>query len=142
MTKWRKYSASKKSKFWRNDGPVDVLIGIDNPLLHTGETRQLKSLIARHSLLGWVLFGTTAGRNEPAHQVFHIKTVMLPAVDMADFWSTESMGVTVKTCSCDSETLVPLNCKKLNLLKHPIKVGNQLEVSYLWKRDPSILPDN
>ena len=48
-----------KSKFWRNDGPVDVLIGIDNPLLHTGETRQRKSLIARHSPLGWVLFGTT-----------------------------------------------------------------------------------
>ena len=85
-----------KSKFWRNDGSVDVLIGIDNPLLHTGETRQRKSLIARHSPLGWVLFGTTPGRNKPAHQVFHIKTVTSPAVDMADFWSTESMGVTVK----------------------------------------------
>ena len=110
-----------KSKFWRNDVPVDVLIGIDNLLLHTGETRERKSLIARHSPLGWVLFGTTPGRNEPAHQVFHIKTVTPPAVDMADFWSTESVGVTVKTFSCNSEKLSPLNCKKLNLLKHPVE---------------------
>ena len=101
-----------KSKFWRNDSPVDVLIGIDNPLLYTGETRQRKSLIARHSPLGCVLFGTTPGRNEPAHHVFHIKTVTPPAVDMADFWSTESMGVTAKTCSCDSEKLNPIELQE------------------------------
>ena len=105
-----------KSKFWRNDGPVDVLIGIDNPLLHTGETSQRKSLIARHSPLGWVLFGTTPGRKEPAHQVFHIKTVTPPAVDMADFWSTESRGVTVKTCSCDSEKLSPIELQEAKLI--------------------------
>ena len=132
-----------KSKFWRNDGPVDVLIGIDNPLLHTGETRQRKSLIARHSPLGWVLFGTTPGRKEPAHQVFHIKTVTPPAVDMADFWSTESMRVTVKTCSCDSEKLSPIELQESKLIKASCrKVGNQWEVSYPCKRDPSTLPDN
>ena len=132
-----------KSKFWRNDGPVDVLIGIDNPLLHTGETRQRKSLIARHSPLGWVLFGTTPGRKEPAHQVFHIKTVTPTAVDMADFWSTESKGLTVKTCSCDSEKLSPIELQEAKLIKASCrKVGNQWEVSYPWKRDPSTLPDN
>ena len=50
-----------KSKFWRKDGPDDILVGIDNPMLHIGETRQQGDLVARHSPLGWVLFGATQG---------------------------------------------------------------------------------
>ena len=41
----------------RGDGPVDMLIGIDHPRLHTGETKQAANLVARHSPLGWVVFG-------------------------------------------------------------------------------------
>jgi len=91
-----------KSKIWRKDGPVDILVGIDNPMLHIGETRQQCDLVARHSPLGWVLFGATQGENVTS-RVFHVKTLAPSTVDMVDFWSTELMGVSVIECSCETE---------------------------------------
>ena len=37
-----------EEEFWRSNGPVDILIGINHPRLHTGETRQTANLVARH----------------------------------------------------------------------------------------------
>jgi O-acetyl-ADP-ribose deacetylase (regulator of RNase III) len=45
-----------KEKIRRWNGPVDVLLGIDHPKLHTGETRESGNLVARQSPLGWVIF--------------------------------------------------------------------------------------
>ena len=132
-----------KSKFWRKDGPVDILVGIDNPMLHIGETRQQGDLVARHSPLGWVLFGATQGENEVTNRVFHIKTLVSPNVDMADFWSTESMEVSVKACSCESEKLSPIEAQEGRIIEESCqKIGNQWQISYPWKSDPSTLPDN
>ena len=131
-----------KSKFWRKDGRVDILVGIDNPMLHIGETRQQGDLVARHSPLGWVLFGATHGENL-SNRVFHIKTLVSPTVDMADFWSTESMGVSVKACSCESEKLSPIEAQEGRIIEESCqKIGNQWQISYPWKSDPSTLPDN
>ena len=43
----------------RGDGPVDLLIGVDHARLHLGDgkTRQRGHLVARRTLLGWVVFG-------------------------------------------------------------------------------------
>ena len=40
--------------FYRGIGNIDLLIGIDHPKMHTGETRQFKHLLARQSPIGWV----------------------------------------------------------------------------------------
>ena len=44
-------------------GPIDLLVGIEHPELHTGETREAINLIARQSPLGWVKFGATHGKH-------------------------------------------------------------------------------
>ena len=48
-----------KEKVRRVKGPVDLLIGIHRPKLHTRETREAGKLIARNSPFGWVVFGAT-----------------------------------------------------------------------------------
>ena len=48
----------------RRNSPVDLLIGIDHPKLHRGETREAANLIARQSPFGWVIFGATPGKHE------------------------------------------------------------------------------
>ena len=45
-----------KAKLHRGSGPVDILVGIDHPVLHTGETKKVQNLVARNSPLGWVIF--------------------------------------------------------------------------------------
>ena len=45
------------------NGPIDLLVGIDHPKLHTGETREAINLIARQSPLGWVIFGATHAKH-------------------------------------------------------------------------------
>ena len=62
-----------KEKIRVENGPVDVLIGIDHPKLHTGETRGSGNLVARQSPLGWVVFGETSESCDVS-QVFHVKS--------------------------------------------------------------------
>ena len=50
-----------KDKIHCGKGPVDILIGIDHPSMHTGETKQVGDLVARSSPLGWVIFGAKPG---------------------------------------------------------------------------------
>ena len=62
---------------------------------------------------------------------------------MADFWLTESMGVSVKACSCESEKLSPIEAQEGRIIEESCKkIGNQWQISYPWKSDPSTLPDN
>ena len=86
----------------RTNGPVDLLVGIDHPKLHTGETREAANLIARQFPLGWVIFGATSGKHEQMNRVFNVK-VPTP-IDMTDFWTTETMGVAAKPCECEADT--------------------------------------
>ena len=46
-----------KAKLHRGVGLVDMLVGIDHPVLHTGETKEVQNLVARNSPLGWITFG-------------------------------------------------------------------------------------
>ena len=125
----------------RGDGPVDMLIGIDHPRLHTGETKQAANLVARHSPLGWVVFG--AKPRGHAH-VLHVLNVKLSApIDMTDFWSTESMGVAIKPCNCEADKLSSFERKEAKTIEKSCqKIGTQWLIPYPWKRDPSTLPNN
>lgn len=46
----------KGERSQRGKGPVDLLIGIDHAQIHIGETKQSGKLVARNTLLGWVVF--------------------------------------------------------------------------------------
>ena len=42
----------------RKAGQIDVLVGINYPQFHLGETKVKRTLVARKSPLGWVIFGS------------------------------------------------------------------------------------
>ncbi|CAB3983141.1 Hypothetical predicted protein [Paramuricea clavata] len=48
-----------KNVLYRRSGKLDMLIGIDHATMHTGEIKQVGNLVARHSPLGWLVFGAT-----------------------------------------------------------------------------------
>ena len=56
-----KWLGLSKAKLHRGSGPVDILVGIDHPVLHTGETKEVQNLVAKSSPLGWVIFGISLG---------------------------------------------------------------------------------
>jgi predicted aspartyl protease len=62
-----------KNQIRRRDGPVDILVGIDNSMLHVGETRQQGHLVARHSPLGWVLLEQHKEKTRQLTESFTLK---------------------------------------------------------------------
>lgn len=99
----------------RGDSPVDKLLGIDHPRLHTGETKQAANLVARHSPLGWVVFGAKPRGHVHVHHVLNVK--LSPPIDMTDCWSTESMGVAIKPCDCEADKLSPVEQKEAKIIE-------------------------
>ena len=72
--------------------------------MHIGQTRQVEHVVGRKSLLGWVTFGSSTGRlNNVTTTVVHVR--FKENVDLSDFWTTESMRVTVKPYTCDANKL-------------------------------------
>ena len=64
-------------------------------------------------------------------------------VDLSDFWMTESMGVTVKPCTCEAVKLSQSEREEKKAIEGSAqRVGNQWMIPYPWKRDPKDLPDN
>ncbi|XP_071946012.1 uncharacterized protein [Antedon mediterranea] len=125
---------------YRGHGDVDLLIGIDHPNIHIGETREAGNLIARNSPLGWVIFGAVT-EDRPSNNVLHVK--FSQPVDLTDFWTTEAMGVTVKTCSCEASKIGPIESEEAKIIADSCtKLGNQWLIPYPWKRDPNQLPNN
>ena len=88
-----------KGQLRRANGHIDLLIGIDQAKLHTGETREAGNVVARHSPLGWVMFGAVPGKQLEASHVNDIK--LETTVDMTDVWTRESMVVSVEFCCCE-----------------------------------------
>ena len=130
-----------KGQLRRGNGQTDLLIGIDQAKLHTGETREAGNVVARHSPLGWVAFGAVPGEQSEASHVYHIK--LETPVDMTDFWTTESMGVSVQPCNCEAGKLSQIEREEAKIIEESCeKLGNQWLIPYPWKRDPRQLPNN
>ena len=116
-------------KIHRGTGPVDLLIGIDHAHMHTGETKQSGHLVARNSPLGWVVFGAASGRIQHASSVL-LASYSIP-VDLSNFWTTEAMGVAVKTCLCSADKLTQLEREETRIIQSSCKKkGNQWMISY------------
>ena len=131
----------QNTSFRRGKGHVDLLIGIDQVHMHAGETKEVNHLIARKSPLGWVVFGGKAEETPDASAILHVKYAS--PIDLTDFWTTESIGVPVKSCFCDAEKLTQIEREEAKLIEEScIKVEGQWMVPYPWKKDPSLLPDN
>lgn len=82
-----------------------MLIGIDHAYMHTGQTKQVEHIVAKKSPFGWVIFSLPT-----AKLIDNVTTIVLHVrfqepVDRSDFWMTESLGVTVKPCTCDADKL-------------------------------------
>jgi hypothetical protein len=108
--------------------------------IHTGETKKAGNLVARHSPLGWVIFGATSSQQLETSRANHVK--FATPVDMTEFWSTESMEVSVKPCFCEPEKLSPIERKEAKVIEDSCeKLNGQWLISYPWKRDPYELPD-
>ena len=96
---------------YRGKGPVDLLIGVDHARMHTGETRQAGHLEARHSPLGWVIFGATPGDARETKRILCVKYTM--PEDRSDFRKTEAMGVagTPSLCAADKLSQIEKEAK-------------------------------
>jgi hypothetical protein len=129
----RKFGLSRDDSR-RGAGDTDLLIGIDQAKLHTRETKESGNLVARHSPLGWVIFVATPSQQLGTSRVNHVKFAM--PVDMTEFWSTESMGVSVKPCFYEPEKLSPIERKEAKVIEDSSeKLNGQWLISYPWKRD-------
>lgn len=126
----------------REAGPIDVLVGINYPNLHVGETKVKDGLVLRKGPLGWVVFGVKEESSAEEHkQVMHVRVAN--PVDITEFWSTESMGVTIQPCTCQATELSSDERKELNLIEQSCKlIENRWQMSYPWKRDAKQLPNN
>ena len=123
----------------RKGGHIDLLIGIDHATLHTGDTRQVRNLIARKSPIGWVVFGT-AQSSSASGRILHVQ--LAAPVDLSDFWSIESMGVK-NNCDCPPSTMSKTEKDEYDVIYNSCeKKGNQWMVPYPWRKDPRLLPDN
>ena len=131
----------KRGKIFRENGPIDVLIGINHAKMHAGETREAENLVARRSPLGWIVFGAASDQRQTVNKVLHVQ--LSSPVDMTDFWTTEAMGVSPKSCGCNPEKLSPIEQLEKKIIENSCeRVGNQWMVVYPWKKDRNLLPDN
>lgn len=118
-------------------GEIDILVGIDHAYMHSGEVLNSGDMVARKSPLGWVVLGGNSS-NLNMNSVLNITLK-----DMNQFWSTESMGVNKKECSCQAENLEQNALFELKEIENLCtKVGNQWMISYPWKNKEVVVPNN
>jgi len=98
----------QSEKIWRDQGAMDLLIGIDHAHTHTGQTKQSGHLVARKTPLGWVIFGSSSEDVPGSGLICHVQ--LATPVDISDFCRTEVMGV--EPCACDAERLTQMEEKK------------------------------
>ena len=130
------------SKLHRKEGPIDLLIGINYPRFHIGETKVNDGLVARRSPLGWVIFGSNSDDTLlEAKQVLHVR--LAEPVDLTEFWKIESMGVSVVPCTCEAAEMSGQERAELKLIEESCELKeNKWIMKYPWKGDPSCLPNN
>ncbi|XP_030829745.1 uncharacterized protein LOC100891320 [Strongylocentrotus purpuratus] len=88
----------KKDLLHRGFGSIDVLVGTDHAKLHKGETRERGNMLARHSPLGWVVFGATSKQQPTKSTVMNV--MLANSVDFNDFWTTEPIEVCHDPVQC------------------------------------------
>ena len=125
-------------KIHRECGPIDMLIGIDHAYMHTGDSKKVGNVVARHSPLGWIIFGAIPGLQQTS-RIFHVQYTR--PVDLTDFWTSEAMGVSQS--NIEMPKLSKIEQEETKLIEQGCKlIGNRWEMAYPGKTDPKTLPDN
>ena len=121
----------------RKSGHVDLLIGINCPHFHVGETRIKDGLAVRKSPPGWVAFGADNEQTQPkANQVMNVR--LAAPIDLTEFWTTESMGVSISPCKCPPNKMTADKQKGLKLIEESCNLeGKKWTMSYPWKTEKS-----
>ena len=87
------------------------------------------------------MFGAANGCHNKTNRVLFVQ--LSNPIDMTDFWTTEAMAVSTKSCKCNPEKLSPIELREKKIIEDSChKVGNQWMVAYPWERDRNLLPDN
>ena len=117
-------------KLYRKAGPIDLLIGINYPRFHVGETGVRDGLVARRSPLGWVVFGSNSDDALPeAKQVLQVR--LAEPVDITEFWETEAMGVSVSPCTCEAARMSSEERAELKLIEDSCELkGSKWIIKY------------
>ena len=85
------------SEIHREPGPIDLLIGINEPTVHEArdeETRFVDKLALRKSILGYIIYGTDTVEKSKSH----FGNIMYSESDIKRFWETEQFGVQINWC--------------------------------------------
>ena len=80
----------------RRAGPVDLLIGVNYPRFHIGETKTTEGFVASKSPLGY----DSRDVLPQVKQVLHVR--LATPTDITAFWKTEAIGVSVPSCTCEA----------------------------------------
>ncbi|XP_033110688.1 uncharacterized protein LOC117111808 [Anneissia japonica] len=129
----------QKASLRRRGGKVDMLIGNNHPKLHTGEMLESDNMVVQKSPFGWTVMGGKVTNDNHNNSVMHVK--IHEAVDLTEFWTTESMGVNLKTCECKPRDIDEELEGKL-IQESCMKVGEQWLIPYPWAQGPTGLMDN
>ena len=126
----------------RRAGPVDLLIGVNYPRFHIGETKTTEGFVAHKSPLGWVVLEYDSHDVLPQiKQVLHVR--LATPTDITEFWKTEAIGVSVPSCTCEAGKMSKEEKAELKLIEESCKLqGKGWLMKYRRKRDPACLPNN
>ncbi len=121
---------------------MDLLIGINYPYFHVGETRIKHGLAVRKNPLGWVAFGADEEQTQSSsHQVINVR--LATPVDLTEFWKSESMGVSISPWQCPPNKMTPEKQKGLKLIEGSCYLEKKKwTVNYPWQKNPQLLPNN
>ena len=86
-------------KIYRECGPIDMLIGIDHAYMHTGDSKKVGNVVARHSPLGWIIFGAIPGLQQTS-RIFHVQYTR--PVHLTDFWTRKQWELVNQILKCQS----------------------------------------
>lgn len=87
------------------------------------------------------MFGGKPEETSDVTRILHVKFAL--PVDLSSFWETEAMRVEVKPYICHADKLTESEQEESELIeKSCMKVNNKWMISYPWRKDPNLLPDN
>ena len=67
---------------------------------------------------------------------------LVPRVDLTDFWKTDSMGVSLSSCTCEASRLSVQEREEMRIIEESAKLqDNKWIMKCTWKKDPSRLPN-
>ncbi|XP_067030552.1 uncharacterized protein [Acropora muricata] len=125
------------NKLHRRAGPVDLLIGVNYPRFHIGETKKTEGFDARKSSLGY----DSRDVLPQMKQVLHVR--LATPTDITAFWKTGAIGVSFPSYTCEAGKMSKEEQAELRLNEESCKLqGKGWLMKYQRNKDPACLHSN